>query len=206
MRPLRISARPIPRAGTSTPIPGTAPSSTSTGRATSLNLRGIFSMSGLEWYPLVSTSQKEITWTPPSILPESLWMSLLPPYRGCRVGLPPPSGHHGQDVQWYARPTGLTMLPVLRGAREQLAEQPREMLAYRSANSQTTRLARILAEKPIVNNNSRCLSTGVQKFDDVFSRAYAATAVRDSRASTRLRRRLRSRRVNFHWNGVAASW
>ena len=50
------------------------------------------------------------------------------------------------------------------------------------------------------------LSTGVQKFDDVFSRAYAATAVRDSRASTRLRRRLRSRRVNFHWNGVAASW
>ena len=51
-----------------------------------------------------------------------------------------------------------------------------------------------------------CLSTGVQKFDDVFSRAYAATAFRDSRASTRLRRRLRSRRVNFHWNGVAASW
>ena len=50
------------------------------------------------------------------------------------------------------------------------------------------------------------LSTGVQKFNDVFSRAYAATAVRDSRASTRLRRRLRSRRVNFHWNGVAASW
>ena len=57
-----------------------------------------------------------------------------------------------------------------------------------------------------LNLSHNGLSTGVQKFDDVFSHAYAATAVRDSRASTRLRRRLRSRRVNFHWNGVAASW
>ena len=64
-------------------------------------------------------------------------------------------------------------------------------------------IARLIAEKHI---EVRKLSTGVQKFNDVFSRAYAATAVRDSRASTRLRRRLRSRRVNFHWNGVAASW
>ena len=75
-----------------------------------------------------------------------------------------------------------------------------------STFSPLVRRATAPGEAGTVEAGAALLSTGVQKFDDVFSHAYAATAVRDSRASTRLRRRLRSRRVNFHWNGVAASW